>query len=200
MTLFTVINTTKNVTRVGEGIPKIYLKLCSIFSSYKEHFNMGLLTKEAVVFFGPVKRKFKRCMANNDSMATKGEQNRQQDDKDHSRLIISQVIAVRGPANLQITASETEGANSQNPGPAFGERIDHQRLLEETERRFFNETVCTRWKDSSSDLKQNSWLDLYQEKQMHHKITNAQDELSLPDDETRLVNGLLTTTLCSTEL
>ena len=164
---------------------------------------MGLLTKEAVVFFRPVKRKFKRCcrpsMVNNDSMSTSLEKNRQQDDKDHNDLIISQVIAERSPASLQ-TASKAEGASSQNTGPTLGERIDHQRLPEETKQRFLNETVCTRWTDSSSDSKQYPWLDLYQVNQMQHKLTNAQVELNLSGDETRLVNGLLTTTLCSTEL
>lgn len=164
---------------------------------------MGLLTKEAALLLRPVKRKFKRCcrpfMVNNKSMSTSAEQNRQQHDKDHSGLITSQVIAVRRSASLQ-TASKTEDANRQNPGPTLGERIDHQRLPEETKQRLFNETVCPRWTDSSSDSKQNSWLDCYQEKQIQHKITNAQVELNLSDDETRLVNGLLTTTLCSTEL
>lgn len=70
---FIVINIIKNVMRVGEGIFKIYLKFCFIFSLYKEYFNMGLLIKEVVVFFGFVKRKFKRCMVNNDSMVIKGE-------------------------------------------------------------------------------------------------------------------------------
>ena len=164
---------------------------------------MGFLTKEAVLFFRPVKRKLKRCcrpfIVNNDSMATNVEQDRQQDDKDHNGLMTSQVIVVRSSASLQ-TALKTEGAKSQNLGLTLGERIDHQRLPEETKQRLFNETLRTRWTDSSSDSKQNSWLDLYQEKQMQQKVTNAQVELNLSDDDTRLVNGLLTTTLCSTEL
>ena len=164
---------------------------------------MGLLTKEAVVFFRPVKRKLKRCCrpfnVNNDSMATNVEQDRQQDDKDHRGQTISQVIGVRSSASLQ-TASQREGAISQNPSPTLGEKLDHQRLPEETKQRLFNETVCTRWRDSSSDSKQNSWLDLYQQKQMQQKVTHAHVELNLSNDETRLVNGLLTTTLCSTEL
>ena len=131
-------------------------------------------------------------------MATNVEQDRQQDDKDHSGQTISQVIGVRNSASLQ-TASQREGANSQNPSPTLGERIDHQRLPE-TKKPLFNETVCTWWTDSSCDSKQNSWLDLYQEKQMQQKVTNAQVDVNLSNDETRLVNGLLTTTLCSTEL
>ena len=167
---------------------------------------MEMLTKEALVFFRPVKSKFKSCcrpfMVNNDSMATKGAQNRQQDDKDQgicSGLIISQVITVTRSASLQ-TASKTEGANSQNPCPALRERTDHQRLQEETKQHLFNEAVSTRCTGSSSESKVNSWFDIYQGKQMQHKITNAQVKLNLPNDDTRLVNGLLTTTLCSTEL
>ena len=132
-------------------------------------------------------------------MATNVEQDRQQDDKDHSGQTISQAIGVRSSTSLQ-TASQREGAIIQNPSPALGERLDHQRLSEETKQRLFNETVCTRWRDSSSDSKQNLWLDLYQEKQMQQKVTHAHVELKLSNDETRLVNGLLTTTLCSTEL
>lgn len=166
---------------------------------------MGLLTKEAVAFFRPVKSKLKSCcrpfMVNNDNMATSVEQNRQQDDKDHSVQIISQVIAVTRRASLQ-TASKilTEGTDSQNPCPTLQERTDHQRLPEETKQRLFNETVFTQCTDSRSESKPNSWFNIYQEKQMQHKITNAQVEFKLSDDETRLVNGLLTTTLCSTEL
>ena len=163
---------------------------------------MEMLTKEASVFFRPVKSKFKSCcrpfMVNNDSMSTKGAQNRQQDDKDQgicSGLIISQVITVTRSASLQ-TASKTEGANSQNPCPTLRERTDHQRLQEETKQHLFNETVSTRCTGSSSESNLNSWFDIYQE----DKITNAQvKRLNLPNDDTRLVNGLLTTTLCSTE-
>ena len=163
---------------------------------------MRLLTKEAVVFFRPVKRKLKSCcrplMVNNDNMAASVEQNRQEDDKDHQ--LIPQVIAVTSSASLQ-TASKTEGANRQNPRPTLGERTDHhERLPGETNQHLFNETLCTRWTYSSSESKRNTSFDIYQAKQMQHKITNAQVKVNLSDDETRLVNGLLTTTLCSTEL
>ena len=163
---------------------------------------MGLLTKEALAFFRPVKSKLKSCcrpfMVNNDNMASV-EQNRQQDDKDHSTQIISQVIALTRSASLQ-TTSKTEGANSQNPCPILQERTDHRRLPEETKQRLFNEICFTQCKDSSSESKPNLCLNIYREKQMQHKITNAQVKLNLSDHETRLVNELLTTTLCSTEL
>jgi len=119
------------------------------------------------------------------------EQNRQQDDRDHSAQIISQV--------LQAT-SKTEGANSQNLFPTPQERTDHERLSGETKQRSFNETVFTQCTDGSSESELNSWYNVCKEKQMQHKITNAQVKLNLSDDETRLINGLLTTTLCSTEL
>jgi len=127
-------------------------------------------------------------MVNNRNMASV-EQNRQQDDRDHSAQIISQV--------LQAT-SKTEGANSQNLFPTPQERTDHERLSRETKQRSFNETVFTQCTDGSSESKLNSCV--CKEKQMQRKITNAQVKLNLSDDETRLVNGLLTTTLCSTEL
>lgn len=167
---------------------------------------MGLLTEEALVFFQPVKSKLKSyCrpfMTNNDSMATKVQQNRQQDDKDEgicTGLMISQVITVTRSESRQ-TALKMEGANIQNPCPTLGERTDQQTSPEETKQGLFTGTVCTRCTDGSSESKLNSWLDIYQQKQMQHKITNAPVKLNLPNDDTRLVNGLLTTTLCSTEL
>lgn len=167
---------------------------------------MELLTKEALVFFRPVKSKFKSyCrafMVNKDNMSTKVEQNSDQDHKNQGTctgLIISQVMTVTRSASLQ-TASKTEVANSQNPCPTLGDRTDLQRLPEQTKQGLFNESVCTRCTSSSSESELNSWFDIYQEKQMKHKITNAQVELNLPNDDTSLVNGLLTTTLCSTEL
>lgn len=163
---------------------------------------MELLTKEALVFFRPVKSKFKSyCkafMVNKDSMSTNIEENSEQDDQGTcTGLIISQVTTVTRSASLQ-TASKTEVANSQNPCPTLGDRTDLQRLPERTKQGLFKESVCTRCSSSESEL--NSWFDIYQEKQMQHKITNAQVELNLPNDDTSLVNGLLTTTLCSTEL
>lgn len=168
---------------------------------------MELLTKEALVFFRPVKSLFKSyCrafMINKDSMSTKVEQNSELDDENQGTctdlIISSRVTTVTRSASLH-TASKSEVANSQNPCPTLGDRTDLQRLPEQTKQGLFNESVCTRCTGSSSESELNSWFDIYEEKQMQHKITNAQVELNLPNDDTSLVDGLLTTTLCSTEL
>lgn len=166
---------------------------------------MGLLTKEALDFFVHKKSKFKSCCKNltkgNDNMASKLEQNKQQDHKDKGITsdIMSQVIITatsKSQKSLQ-TASQVDDATDFQTPPSLllGERIEQQGLSEETEQNLFNGTFCTRCVDNSSE----SRFDIYQERNMH-KITDAQVNLNMNDDDTRLVNGLLTTTLCSTEL
>ncbi|KAJ7386365.1 hypothetical protein OS493_008487 [Desmophyllum pertusum] len=164
---------------------------------------MGLIRKEALTFIVAKKSTFKSFykpfVKSKGKMATEEEKSGQQVDKDEG-IVVSQIIITTGTKSLQ-TVSEMGGAKIANPCLPLGERIEQNilsLLSEETEQDLFSGTFCTR---SEATLK--TWFDIYQEKQMHHyqKITVAEFKLVNDDnDDTRLVNGLLTTTLCSTEL
>lgn len=167
---------------------------------------MGLITKEALTFIVAKKSTFKSFykpfVKTKGKMATEEEKSGQQVDKDEG-IVVSQIIITTGTKSLQ-TVSEMGGAKIPNPCLPLGERIEQNILTllsEETEQDLFRGTQCIRGVDSSSES--TLWVDIYHEKQMHHykKIPVADFKLvNLNSDDTRLVNGLLTTTLCSTEL
>ncbi|XP_078353276.1 uncharacterized protein LOC144638042 [Oculina patagonica] len=170
---------------------------------------MGLLTKEALDFFAHKRITLKNCcknfMKSNDKMATKLEQDKQQVHKDKviTSDIVSQVkitATSKSQKCLQTTSQVGNASLLLPPSLLLGERIEQQGLSQETEQNLFNETFCTLCVDNSSESR--TWFDIYQERnmQLHHKITAAQFNLNMSSDDTRLVNGLLTTTLCSTEL
>lgn len=88
----------------------------------------------------------------------------------------------------------------------FGEKSDKHRwslsLSEETERDLLNETpVCSRCVESRSKSPGNTRLDGHQQNLMQHKKSCTDFRpVNLNSEDTRLVDGLLTTTFCSTEL
>lgn len=147
-------------------------------------------------------------------MATKAEQNRKQVDKNegNSNNTMSQTIIMERKESSQTSVSGVAMVTERRPHPSihnpclpFGERTDQQRLplllSEETERPLFNGMLSTQCEDSSSKSLGKTRFDVHQQEQMLHKISSTDFKLvNLNSDDTRLVDGLLTTTLCSTEL
>lgn len=134
-------------------------------------------------------------------MATKLKRDKKQESKDDiaSDIIMAEVCATRTSRSLQ-TASEVGNVTDfQTSSLLLGERIDRQKLSEETEQALFNKPFCPRWVDSSTESRLQTGFDIYHERKMQHKITTTA-QVNINSDDTRLVNGLLTTTLCSTEL
>ncbi|KAJ7386364.1 hypothetical protein OS493_008486 [Desmophyllum pertusum] len=138
-------------------------------------------------------------------MATKEDQHKRKIGKDdgiHSDIILTRDKSFQ--ISKKCGATLKPRRSIQHTCLHFGKRIDQHRLAlisEETEQDLFRGTQCIRGVDSSSES--TLWVDIYHEKQMHHykKIPVADFKLvNLNSDDTRLVNGLLTTTLCSTEL
>lgn len=100
-------------------------------------------------------------------------------------------------------------SNTSHVCPTLEERADQQSLSspsEETSKDFYkNTSQSIRYeKPSSTESQLNwTWFDISESRQMKHShtITTALNQLvELNKNDTRLVNGLLTTTLCSTEL
>jgi len=87
----------------------------------------------------------------------------------------------------------------------FAERSDQPTLplslSEETEPALFNETFCSRCAEGRSKTQGKTRSESNRQEEMHHKICSTDfKQVNLNIDDTRMVNGLLTTTLCSTEL
>lgn len=145
-------------------------------------------------------------------MAAKPEQNRQQVDKDEG--ISSSDCQTTIPERKESFQTPQSGGvmnmghrpppSIHNPCRPLGERIGQQRLAiqseAETEQGVFKGTFCTRCVSSSESIEK-TLFDVYREEKMKHRISCAQFKLVyLNNTDTRLVDGLLTTTLCSTEL
>ena len=167
---------------------------------------MGLLTKQALDFFVHKKSKCRSCCMNfmkrNGYLAAKQERGKQQDRKHQSistDIIMGQVSIKTTSKNLRMSP-EVGGANDiQTPSLPFEDQINQRRFSEETQQDLIYRTFCTRI-DSGSEVRLQTWFDIHQERKMPHMITASQVNLHMNNDDTRLVNGLLTTTLCSTEL
>lgn len=141
-------------------------------------------------------------------MAAKPEQNRQQVDKDESisnndcqSTILAREESFQTPESGAVMVMG-QPPNIHNPRLLLTERISQKRHSEETEQGLFKAGIfCTRCVDNSSESIEKTWFNVYQEELMKHKISCAQFKLIyLNNNGTRLVDGLLTTTLCSTEL
>ena len=150
-------------------------------------------------------------------MATKVEKNAKQVDNDegnnNNNFVISQTITAERNESFKTSMSGVAIFTERRPLPSihntclpFGERIDQQTwsllLSEETEPDLFNETFCSRCIDSSSKSQGKiRFCDSHRQERMQHKKSSTDFKLvNLNSDDTRLVDGLLTTTLCSTEL
>ena len=152
-------------------------------------------------------------------MATKVRQNAKQVDNDegnnnNKNFVAPQTIIAERKEGFKTSLSgvaivtyRTPLPSNRNTCPPFGERTDPHRLslslsdLEETERDFFNETICSQCVESRAKSPGNTRHTRRQEL-MQHKRSCSTDlrPINLKSDDTRLVDGLLTTTLCSTEL
>ena len=139
-------------------------------------------------------------------MATKVRQNAKQVDNDEGNNIVERKESFKTSMSDAVAT-----VTKRRPLPGihstclpFGERTGQHGLSlllsEETERDLFNETFCSRCIESRSKSTGNTSLDAHRQELMQHKKSCTEYRLVVNSDETRLVDGLLTTTLCSTEL
>jgi len=148
-------------------------------------------------------------------MATKVKQNANQVDKDEANnnniFFMSQpTITAERKEDLKTSMSGVAIVTERKPFQSihsmclpFGGRIDQHRLSllpsEKTEPDLFNETCCSQCGDNSSKSQGKTRFDARRQEQMQICSTDFK-LVNLNSGDTRLVDGLLTTTLCSTEL
>ena len=97
---------------------------------------------------------------------------------------------------------ETAIQHNQVSALCFEERVINRTISSPWDR-VEEQLIYRRWVDvSTSDARSKSWFDLYQEQHLQQSISFhlKQFEVLADESETRIVDGLLTTTLCSTEL
>lgn len=149
-------------------------------------------------------------MKSKDKMATKVEQNAKQVGKDeasnNNNFMMSQSATAERKEGLKTSMSGVAIVKGRKPlGTClpFGGRIDQHRLSllpsEKTEPDLFNETFCSQCVDNSSKSQGKTRFDARRQEQMQICSTDFK-LVNLNSGDTRLVDGLLTTTLCSTEL
>ena len=161
----------------------------------------------------PLKNMFKSWkffVKSKDKIMSHGKQNRQEfmtgkDQGISDGVVMFQTIVSRSLSTKSLETSQSE-APQDNPNSCLRleERIV-QRKFSLPSGKVEEELFYTRCVDvSSSDSRLKTCFEpLYLEEQIHRKITSSQFHLiyNLDDhSDTRLVDGLLTTTLCSTEL
>ena len=148
-------------------------------------------------------------------MATKVKQNAKQVDKDEDNnyndnnfVMPETIIAKRkeGFKNSMSGVAIVTKRSIHNTCLPFGKRIGQRRLSlllsEETERDLVNETLCSRCAESWSKSQGNTRsFDAHGQELMQRKKSSTDFKLiNFDSDDTRLVDGFLTTTFCSTEL
>ena len=164
-------------------------------------------TKHAEIVNNTIFILCKHLTKRKDKMATKVRQNAKQVDNDEGNNIVERKESFKTSMSDAVAT-----VTKRRPLPGihstclpFGERTGQHGLSlllsEETERGLFNETFCSRCVESRSKSTGNKSLDAHRQELMQHKKSCTDYRLvDLNSDETRLVDGLLTTTLCSTEL
>lgn len=153
-----------------------------------------------------------------DKMATKVKQNAKKVDKDegsnnNNNFVMPQTIITERKEGFKTSMSGVAIVTKRRQLPSshsstclpVGERTDQNRLSlllsEESEPDLFNKTFCSRCDEGRSKSQGYTRFDAYRQGQMHHKIYSTDfKHVNFNSDDTRLVDGLLTTTLCSTEL
>lgn len=179
---------------------------------------MGLLTKKALDSVSSLpnrknlKDSFKSLMKYKTKKAARPEQNRQQVNKDEGTSNNDSQATV---STRKDSLQTPRGVGVMNMGHGPPSRIHSSCLTlsegmcqkslnlssEETEQSLLKGTFSTRCVVSSSESIEETWFDIYQGKQMKQKMSGAQFKLFyFNNNDTRFVDGLLTTTLCSTEL
>lgn len=149
-------------------------------------------------------------------METKEKQTAKQVDKDkgNNNNVKCQTITAERKESFKTSTSGVAIATERRPLPIiqdhscclfFGKRSVQPTLFlllsEETEPALFNETFCSRCAKIRSNTQGKTRSDAYRQEKMHHKICSTDlKHVNLNNNDTRVVNGLLTTTLCSTEL
>lgn len=153
----------------------------------------------------PFKTMFKTLkllVKNRDRVTVREKKKRQHNaiDKDQrtsSDPIMFQTIISR--SRLETSQSKTP-QNNLNTCLRVEERIVQRKLSlpcgKVKEEMFYSRCVDVR----SSESRHKTLFDLYEEKHTHERITTSQFHALEDHSDTRLVDGLLTTTLCSTEL
>ena len=169
----------------------------------------SLKAEESLVSLATFKNMFKTwklSVKSKDKIATQEKQTRQQFvvDKDQDisdNAVMLQTIISRSSKSIGTSQSKVL-QNNQNSCLRLEERIVHRKLSLPSGK-VEQELFYSRCVDVSSSETNLNLFDLYQERHIQEKITFSQFELvyNLNDhSDTRLVDGLLTTTLCSTEL
>ena len=152
-------------------------------------------------------------------MATKVRQNAKQVDNDegnnnNNSFVVPGIIIAGRKEGFKTSMSDAMATvTKRRPLPGihstclpFGERTGHHGLSlllsEEAERDSFNETLGSQCLESRSKSPGNTSIDAHRQELMpaHKKSYTEFRLVDLNSDETRPVDGLLTTTLCSTEL
>ena len=175
-------------------------------------------TKHAEIINNRIFILCKHLTKRKDKMATKVRQNAKQVDNDEGNnnndsFVVPETIIVERKEGFKPSMSDAVATvTKRRPLPGihstclpFGERTGQHGLslllTKETERDLFNETFCSRCVESRSKSTGNTSLDAHRQELMQHKKSCTDFRLvDLNSDVTRLVDGLLTTTFCSTEL
>lgn len=133
-------------------------------------------------------------------------QDEDQDEDISKDIILPQIIITSRGVSFKRSSKEVEHVvRICHTSPPKGEREDYQRLplvSEQTKqslRRGSFSSECIR--SISAETRQNMCFNVHWEKKIGLEISKDQFQLvDLNENDTRLVNGLRTTTLCSTEL
>lgn len=136
------------------------------------------------------------------------EQRAQDDDKDEDirkNIILSQFINTSKSVSLQTSSKEVGHEKISNTSPHKGERKEYQRLplvSEQKEQSLIRGSFSNEYYHSiSPENRLNMYFDVHRAKKTDQEINKDQFQLiDLNENDTQLVNGLRTTTLCSTEL
>ena len=159
----------------------------------------------------PFKTMFKTLkllVKNKDRIAAREKKNGRQnvidkDQRSNSDIFMYHTIISRTASSSLETSHKKKSQNNSNTCLRVEERIVQRKLSlpcgKVEQELFYSRCVDV----SSSECRHKTLFDLYEEKHTQEKITTSQFQLfeALKDhSDTRLEDGLLTTTLCSTEL